>query len=82
MSIYDDLSHDLPAEDSAPTRSLARMATLIDLYSCGSCDSEEAIIDMITDLLHVANMIEWSSAQTVLDLAEMHYEEEHGEAYG
>jgi len=58
------------------------MAALIDLYSCGSCDSEEAIIDMITDLLHVADMIEWSSAQTVLEWAQRDYEEEHGEAYG
>ncbi len=78
MSVYDDLSLSRPAaEDSGPTRSLARMATLIDLYSAGSGrTSEEAMVDMIVDLLHVADMLEGSSALTVLDLAEMHYEDE------
>ena len=78
MSIYDDLSLDRStAEDSGPTRSLARMATLIDLYSANRWGtSEEAMVDMIVDLLHVADMLEDSSALTILDLAEIRYEDE------
>lgn len=77
MSVYDDLEISRN-EPISPTiwQAIERCAVLVDLYGGWGCSSEDAVVDLVTDLLLLADHLDGASALSVIDLALMHREEE------
>ena len=76
MSVFDDL--EIGRDDPiSPTiwRAIERCAVLVDLYGYGG-SSEDGVIDLLTDLLHLADHLDGSSALSVIEMALVHREEE------
>lgn len=76
MSVYDDLEIDRN-EPISPTiwQAIERCALLVDLYGW-ECSSEDAVVDLVTDLLLLADHLDGASALSVIEMALVHREEE------